>query len=147
MFVVPVLTYNIGTCGLTLPAMATFDAFHRRQLRQVIGIKHPQRRETLHIWTYTSISLPLTMLAGERPRATLPTALDKGLHEIGRRLQNQRDLDWLRSHDRTKWKNIIQNVLIAAQAKLSPLLQGGSDANAIIRITHTYRWKQMPTRI
>ena len=38
-----------------------------------------------------------------RPRTTQPTALDNGLQEVGKRLRNQRDLDWLRSHDRNEW--------------------------------------------
>ena len=42
-FIVPVLTDNMGTWGLTPTEWAMIDAFHRRQLRQVIGIRYPQR--------------------------------------------------------------------------------------------------------
>ena len=38
--IVPVLTYNMGTWGLTPTEWARFDGFHRRQLRQVIGIRY-----------------------------------------------------------------------------------------------------------
>ena len=38
-FIVPVLTYNMGTWGLTPTEWARFDGFHRRQLRQVIGMQ------------------------------------------------------------------------------------------------------------
>ena len=42
-FIVPVLTYNMGTWGLTPTEWARFDSFHRRQLRQVIGIRYPEK--------------------------------------------------------------------------------------------------------
>ena len=42
-FIVPVLTYNMGTWGLTPTEWARFDGFHRRQLRQVIGIRYPEK--------------------------------------------------------------------------------------------------------
>ena len=41
-FVMPVLMYNSGTWGLPATAEASLDAFHRRQLRSLIGIKWPQ---------------------------------------------------------------------------------------------------------
>ncbi|KAI0227470.1 hypothetical protein LSAT2_022072 [Lamellibrachia satsuma] len=53
-----------------------------------------------------------------RPRTTLPTALDKDLQEADKRLRNQRDLDWLRSHDRSQCKNISENILKAAASVL-----------------------------
>ena len=40
-FIVPVLTYNMGT--LTPTEWARLDGFHRRQLRQVIGIRYPEK--------------------------------------------------------------------------------------------------------
>ena len=38
----PVVTYKMGTCGLTPTEWARFDGFHRRQLRQVTGIRYHQ---------------------------------------------------------------------------------------------------------
>ena len=35
-FIIPVLTYNMGTTGLTATKVARYDAFYGRQLRQVI---------------------------------------------------------------------------------------------------------------
>ena len=45
-FIVPILTYNMGTRGgggLTPTEWARFDSFHRRQLRQVIYIRYPEK--------------------------------------------------------------------------------------------------------
>ena len=42
-FVVPVLTYNMGTWGLTKAELDRLDMYHRRHLRQVIGIHWPNR--------------------------------------------------------------------------------------------------------
>ena len=42
-FVVPVLLYNMGTWGLTQKQTDGLDSYHRKQLRQVIGIRWPHR--------------------------------------------------------------------------------------------------------
>ena len=42
-FVVPVLIYNMGTWGLTKAELERLDAYHRRHLRQIIGIHWPHR--------------------------------------------------------------------------------------------------------
>ena len=42
-FVVPVLVYNMGTWGLTKTELERLDAYHRRHLRQIIGIQWPHR--------------------------------------------------------------------------------------------------------
>ena len=42
-FVLPVLTYNMGTWGLTKTELSRLDAHHRRHLRQIIGIRWPHR--------------------------------------------------------------------------------------------------------
>ena len=42
-FVVPVLTYNMGTWGLTKAELDRLDTYHRRHLRQIIGIHWPNR--------------------------------------------------------------------------------------------------------
>ena len=42
VFIIPVLTYNGGTWGLTASAWERLDTFHRRQLRSLLGIRWPQ---------------------------------------------------------------------------------------------------------
>ena len=42
-FIVPILTYNMGTRGLTPTEWARFDSFHRRQLIQVMCIRYPEK--------------------------------------------------------------------------------------------------------
>ena len=42
-FVLPVLTYNMGTWGLTKTELSRLDAHHRRHLRQILGIRWPHR--------------------------------------------------------------------------------------------------------
>ena len=42
-YIVPVIVYNMGTWGLTPAEWARFDAFHRRQPMQVIGIRYPEK--------------------------------------------------------------------------------------------------------
>ena len=37
-YIIPVLTYNSGTWGLSKTEMARMDSFHRRQLRSIIDI-------------------------------------------------------------------------------------------------------------
>ena len=42
-FILPILTYNMGTWALTQAESARLDSFHRLQLKKVLGIKWPQR--------------------------------------------------------------------------------------------------------
>jgi len=42
-FITPVLTYNAGTWGLTRAVEERLDAFHRNQLRSLLGIRWPQK--------------------------------------------------------------------------------------------------------
>ena len=42
-FVLPVLTYNMGTWRLTKTELTRLDAHHRRHVRQIIGIRWPHR--------------------------------------------------------------------------------------------------------
>ena len=42
-FVWPVFTYNCAAWGLTEAAVAKLSAFHRRQLRKLLGVRWPQR--------------------------------------------------------------------------------------------------------
>ena len=43
--ILPVLTYNACTWGLTEVEIARLDAFHRRQLKSLLGIRYP---DTIH---------------------------------------------------------------------------------------------------
>ena len=42
-FIVPVLTYNMGTWALTRTESARLDSFQRSQLKQLLGIRWPQK--------------------------------------------------------------------------------------------------------
>ena len=42
-FVVPLLPYNMGTWGLTQADLVRIDTYHRRHLRQIIGVHWPNR--------------------------------------------------------------------------------------------------------
>ena len=42
-FVIPVLTYNMGTWGLTKADLDRIDTYHRRHLRPIIGVHWPNR--------------------------------------------------------------------------------------------------------
>ncbi|KAE9335811.1 hypothetical protein PF008_g13319 [Phytophthora fragariae] len=42
-YVLPILLYNCGTWALTKGGVLGLESFHRRQLRQVLGIRHPRR--------------------------------------------------------------------------------------------------------
>ena len=55
-FVLPVLTYNMGTWGLTKTELSRLDAHHRRHLRQIIGIRWPHRisNDALYRRTHSS---------------------------------------------------------------------------------------------
>ena len=46
-FVIPVLTYNMGTWGLTQADLVRIDTYHRRHLRQFIGVHWPNRTSNL----------------------------------------------------------------------------------------------------
>ena len=43
VIVIPVLTYNMGTWGLTQADLVRIDTYHRRHLRQIIGVRWPNR--------------------------------------------------------------------------------------------------------
>ncbi|XP_065189571.1 uncharacterized protein LOC135820187 [Sycon ciliatum] len=49
-FVLPVLVYNAGTWGLTAAAEGGLDAFHRGQLRSLIGFVWPQKIATTALY-------------------------------------------------------------------------------------------------
>ena len=55
-----VLTYNACTWGLTQNDEKDIDSFHRRQLRQVIGVKYPLRMRNQKVYKVTK-SRPLSV--------------------------------------------------------------------------------------
>ena len=55
-----VLTYNACTCGLTKSAEKNLNSFHRKQLRQVLGIYYPHRISNENLYKITN-SRPLTI--------------------------------------------------------------------------------------
>lgn len=51
--VLPVLMYNASTWGLPKSAEEKIDAFHRRQLRCIVGIKYPARVKNASLYKMT----------------------------------------------------------------------------------------------
>ncbi|XP_065180176.1 uncharacterized protein LOC135810612 [Sycon ciliatum] len=49
-FVIPVLTYNGGTWGLTVALEQSLDSFHRQQLRSLLGISWPQKMRNVFLY-------------------------------------------------------------------------------------------------
>ena len=49
-FVIPVLTYNMGTWGLTQADLDRIDTYHRRHLRQIIGVHWPNRISNVDLY-------------------------------------------------------------------------------------------------
>ena len=71
-----ILTYNCGTWGATKAAEQKMDAFHRKQLRRLLGIRYPTRISNRKLYKKT----------GERPISdTMRTARWKLLGHILRR--------------------------------------------------------------
>ena len=150
------LTYSMGAWRLTPTEWARFDGFHRRKLRQVIGIRYPEQISSNSLYERCecgSMSLsaikarwgmfghmmrmahdtPAQMATDEyiaptatagwqgRPRTTLPTTIDNDLQGVGKRLRNKQDLQHLRTFasDRNPWRNLSQEIMKAAHAKLT----------------------------
>lgn len=63
-FVLPALTYNIGTQGMTSTLNDKIDAFHRRQLHYVLGIFYPETISNAELYKRTG-SVPLSEVARE----------------------------------------------------------------------------------
>ena len=55
-----VLTYNACTWGLTKQDEKNLDSFHRKQLRQVIGVYYPHRIGNIELYRVTG-ARPLTI--------------------------------------------------------------------------------------
>ena len=76
-FVVPVLTYKMGTWGLMKAELDRLDTYHRRHLRQFIGIHWPNRISTLYrrcrCHPITQRRREIGEMASVRPRATYAT--------------------------------------------------------------------------
>ena len=58
-YVLPILTYNMGTWALTKSDESELDAFHRRQLRTVLNIRWPEHISNEHLYQLTC-SAPVT---------------------------------------------------------------------------------------
>ena len=150
------LQHGYRTWGLTPTEWARFDGFHRRQPRQVIRIRYPEKISSnaryercecdpmslsaIKAWwglfghvmrmahdTPAQMAIdeyiPPTATAGwqGRPCTILPTTLDNDLQGVGKWLRNKQDLHWhLRTiaSDRNQWRNLAQEIMKAAQAKL-----------------------------
>ena len=54
-YVLPVLTYNAATWGLTKQKEEKLSAFHRRQLRRLLGIRWPERISNEALYRRTKV--------------------------------------------------------------------------------------------
>jgi len=52
-FILPVLLYNCESLALTAQQLQRFESFHRRQLRFILGIAHPNRISNKNLYTRT----------------------------------------------------------------------------------------------
>ena len=123
-FVLPVLTYNMGTWGLTKQSLTvsthiSYDALYRRTQSSPISVAIRAARWSLfgHV-----LRMPLdapvqraidayledtgTPKFRGRPRCTLPTTLGESLRRIGRQLRNSDDINALRTLDRHTWRDL-----------------------------------------
>ena len=55
----PIITYNFSTWALTQSELDRLDAFHRRQLRAVIGVRYPDKISNEDLYDRTK-SVPLS---------------------------------------------------------------------------------------
>ena len=69
-----VLTYNSGTWGLSKTEELSLNAFHRRQLKQVLGVKYPvkMRNSIVYIYTWGESALNTNNAIEVAPARTLP---------------------------------------------------------------------------
>ena len=86
-FVMPVLLYNGGTWGLTAAAESNLDAFHRQQLRSLLGIKWPQVISNSALYTRCNAQPVSSILKKYRWRLfghvlRLPAAAPARLHMV-----------------------------------------------------------------
>ena len=59
-YVIPTLTYNIGTWGLTKSDFNSLDTFHRKQLRFLLGIFYPDHISNKALYEHTQ---PISTMA------------------------------------------------------------------------------------
>ena len=77
-FVLPVLLYNCGTWGATKGQMNKVDAFHRRQLRHLLGVRWPNKISNENLYKQTGS----TALSG--------TIIDRRMRLLGHVLRHDR---------------------------------------------------------
>ena len=63
--VLPVLLYNCGTCGPTKAMLERLDRFHRRQLRNLIGVHYPDRQTNMVLYERCH-SKPMSIIVHKR---------------------------------------------------------------------------------
>ena len=72
----PMLIYNCSTWGLTNAEESKFDAFHRRQLRRVLGIKYPTIISNKKLYRKTGEE-PVSLSAKKRQMEVIETHTQK----------------------------------------------------------------------
>ena len=125
-FVIPVLTYNMGTWGLTQADLdrivhwpnriSNVDLYHRCQCRpisesivtarwrlfgHVLRLPRDAQRAIDHYFADTEAAA----FRG-RPRTSLPTTLCSDLRRIGRTLRQPADIEALRALSREQWRHM-----------------------------------------
>jgi len=138
-FVLPVLTYNCGTWGITRQCEQSLEAFHRRQLRSILTLKWPNRISNANLYKQCNAS-PLGLIITkarwrlfghilrsshetpswqamtyyfQAPRTTLPTVLASDLRRVHGHLRSAEDLLQLAERDRGEWNSLVNEILEA----------------------------------
>ena len=73
-FVIPVLTYNMGTWGLTQAELVRIDTYHRLHLRQIIGVHRPNRISNVALY-HRCQSRPISVCREMPPPKELSTTI------------------------------------------------------------------------
>jgi len=135
-FVLPVLTYNCGTWGLTAAVLERLDSFHRKQLRSLLGVHYLDRMKNATLYErcqaepiskivqrsrwrlfgqnyFTSSSDDGVLKWKGRPRTTLPVVIAQDLKRVDAGdLANCHDLHTMKAlaSNRQAWRNFCKRI-------------------------------------
>ena len=101
----------MGTWGLTKAELDRLDAYHRRHLRQIVGIYWPHRISNTALYRRCRCH-PISedVKSARWPRTSLPTALSADLRRVGRTLRRPADIDPLRLLNREQWRQLERDI-------------------------------------
>ncbi|RHY31560.1 hypothetical protein DYB32_003387 [Aphanomyces invadans] len=132
VYVLPVLLYNCGTWALTPTQLDGLEAFHRRQLRLLLGIFYPHRiLAARHRWRLFGHVLRAPQTPQHQTKTTLPVVLHRDLQCVGRSLLTTEDLDVIRTtaQDRGVWKCLTDKITTTSLDRRSPPTTADTDMN------------------